>query len=123
MWKWSEKHYDDSLRPGPTHEFFAWLESQQKLLRVYTTNCDGLELDAGVGTELVVQVHGTMGRGYCIECDKRISQKEEIAKSLKRYKVPLCHHFDSSGKFIDGPEPKGRQCTGESSCPGYRFHS
>ncbi|EJK49063.1 hypothetical protein THAOC_32096, partial [Thalassiosira oceanica] len=100
----------------------------EEILRVYTTNCDGLELAAGVGSESVIQVHGTMGRGYCINCgnvtrddtSSKVIQREEIAKSLKEFKAPMCHHFDSNGIF-HGQEPKGRgtsRCTGESSCPG-----
>ena len=132
MWKWSTRHYDDSLRPGPTHNFLAWLESKNKLLRVYTTNSDGLELAAGVSAELVIHAHGTMARGYCMECGKEgdiittVIQKEEIAKFLKKDKVPMCRHFDRNGKLIDGPEPKGRgakRCTGESSVFIIRFYS
>jgi NAD-dependent SIR2 family protein deacetylase len=62
-------------KPTPSHAFLRMLSDQNKLLRVYTQNIDGLEVLAGLPEQRVVQCHGGFGSAHCIECNKTHSMK------------------------------------------------
>merc|ERR1719215_815752 len=51
--------------PTKVHRFLAALHRRGKLLRVYTQNIDGLETEAGVPPELVIDCHGSARRVVC----------------------------------------------------------
>jgi NAD-dependent SIR2 family protein deacetylase/ankyrin repeat protein len=55
----------DGRRPTLLHRLLARLASEGVLTRVYTQNIDGLEVEAGVPEELVVQCHGSARRAVC----------------------------------------------------------
>jgi NAD-dependent SIR2 family protein deacetylase len=56
-------------KPTPSHAFLKMLNDQNKLLRVYSQNIDGLETLAGLPEMRVVQCHGGFGSAHCIECN------------------------------------------------------
>ena len=62
-----------SLLPGVhapcrSHRFVRALEERGKLLRGYTENIDGLEAQAGVSREALVEAHGTFASARCVAC-------------------------------------------------------
>jgi NAD-dependent SIR2 family protein deacetylase len=62
-------------KPTPTHAFLRMLSDQNKLLRVYSQNIDGLETLAGLQDERVVQCHGGFRNAHCIQCNELHSMK------------------------------------------------
>ena len=58
------------------HRFVEYLCSatipSSKLCRLYTQNIDGLELEAGISDENLVQAHGHMRSARCIECSQPV---------------------------------------------------
>ena len=55
--------------PSITHRFISMLARESLLLRCYTQNIDGLELEAGLIPDLLVQCHGSFeAPGRCAEC-------------------------------------------------------
>lgn len=57
-----------TIKPTPSHYLIRLLHKHGLLTRVYTQNIDGLEVEAGVPEELVVEAHGTMRSAYCERC-------------------------------------------------------
>jgi NAD-dependent SIR2 family protein deacetylase len=57
--------------PTRTHRFLKTLKEKRKLLRVYSQNIDGLEVEAGLvkGTDLI-QCHGSLDTIHCSQCSR-----------------------------------------------------
>lgn len=53
------------------HLALAALEKQGKLHALITQNIDGLHQRAGIPSEKVIEVHGTLHRAMCLSCDWR----------------------------------------------------
>lgn len=68
-------------KPNIVHDWIVELENEGKSLGVITQNIDGLHTDAG--SEEVDELHGTLNRFYCIECDQDYSKSEVIEKNLR----------------------------------------
>ncbi len=58
-------------KPNVVHKYLAKLESKGKLAAVVTQNIDGLHQKAG--SHNVLEIHGTIYKNHCIECDKEYS--------------------------------------------------
>jgi NAD-dependent deacetylase sirtuin 2 len=65
--------FPGEFRPTLAHSFVALLHSQGRLLRCYTQNIDGLELEAGLPAHILVQAHGGFQGAHCIECGRAVS--------------------------------------------------
>lgn len=61
----------------------------QYLLRNYTQNIDGLEFDAGLNEEHVIQAHGGFQTCHCIGCDEEHSLDWFKGKLMAR-DLPIC---------------------------------
>lgn len=70
--------------PNITHKKLAELEQIGKLKGVITQNIDGLHQSAGSKT--VLELHGSIYRNYCVNCNKFYSLEEV----LDRERTPLC---------------------------------
>lgn len=57
-----------NFKPTLVHYFIKLLEDQGRLLRVCTQNIDGLERQAGVSEEKLVEAHGSFNTASCVEC-------------------------------------------------------
>jgi len=77
------------VEPSDSHRFLALLEHQNKLLRVYTQNIDGLEEAAGVSSKRMVYAHGSLRWATCGRCQHRVPAAE-IQPDIERGRVPLC---------------------------------
>jgi len=56
------------VKPNAAHKFLASLEQEGKLKAVITQNIDGLHQAAG--SKNVLELHGSVWRNYCQNCDK-----------------------------------------------------
>jgi len=71
--------------PNKAHKALAKLEDSGKLKAVITQNIDGLHQKAG--SKNVLELHGSIWRNFCLNCNKSYSA-EEIQKSKD---IPICH--------------------------------
>ncbi len=60
--------YPDA-QPNEAHKALARLENEKKLKAVITQNIDDLHQKAG--SKNVLELHGTLYRNYCMECNKK----------------------------------------------------
>ncbi|KAL4794323.1 DHS-like NAD/FAD-binding domain-containing protein [Aspergillus venezuelensis] len=78
-----------NLKPTVGHAFLALLERKGVLRFVFSQNIDGLERDAGVGRERILNVHGNWERQYCNKC--RSSYPENLMRgAIEKGEVPIC---------------------------------
>ena len=71
-------------KPNSFHYYLAKLESDGKLKAVITQNIDGLHQKAG--SKNVLEIHGTIYKNHCLDCDKEYSA-EYVFKSNG---IPKC---------------------------------
>ncbi len=87
--------------PSPTHYFIKLLDQKGKLLRNYTQNIDGLEIQAGVSEGCVHQCHGSFSTATCQNtfCGRRV-RLSEVEDRIRAQKLPMCETCcDPSGIF------------------------
>ena len=101
--------YGKTYEPTPCHHFIRLLSDKDLLLRHYTQNVDGLERQAGLAENKIVEAHGTVHTNHCLECSKEYSldwMKEKISTDL----VPRCEDCRSVVKpdvvFFDEEMPE-----------------
>lgn len=75
--------YKDA-KPNPTHYALANLEQSKKLKAVITQNIDGLHQLAG--SKNVLELHGSVYRNKCVDCDKFF----DLDYVINSQEVPLC---------------------------------
>lgn len=96
--------------PTLTHYFFKLLEDKGLLLKCYTQNIDGLEIEAGVSKGKLMQAHGHMGAARCIRCKKEVSLSE-FQRHVKEKTVFYCevcvekHPIKPDVVFFGDPMP------------------
>ncbi|QHW35969.1 NAD-dependent protein deacylase [Staphylococcus ursi] len=66
--------------PNPVHKWIAELEQRQQSLGVITQNIDGLHSDAG--SQHVDELHGTLNRFYCPNCQQQYTKNEVMQQQL-----------------------------------------
>jgi len=71
-----------SARPNAGHIALAEMERSGLVSGVITQNVDGLHLRAG--SSHVVEVHGTMRRVVCLQCDQ-VFDRRDIATQIERF--------------------------------------
>ena len=84
------KFYKDKMNtldkePNYCHKYLVKLEKSGKLKGIITQNIDGLHTKAG--SKNVLELHGTIYKNRCMECDKEYSAD----KVFKSKGVPKCH--------------------------------
>lgn len=83
--------FPGQFKPSTTHYFLKLLHDKRKLLRVYTQNIDGLEYEAGLPTEQVIQCHGGFQTSHCINSKcQAICDNERVKKDIMDEKETLC---------------------------------
>jgi NAD-dependent deacetylase sirtuin 1 len=80
---------NETLSPSPTHHFLKWLESEGKILRIFTQNIDCLEKKAGL--EKVCYCHGSFLTSTCIQCGQKYDF-DDLVEWLREEEslVPTC---------------------------------
>lgn len=67
FYAWAKEFFPGvNYQPNQGHFFIGKLQQQQKLLRLFTQNIDGLELLAGLPEEKMVFAHGSFSSASCI---------------------------------------------------------
>lgn len=77
----------EKAQPTKMHIFLALLEEQDKNITIITQNIDGLHQKAG--SQNVIEFHGTLQYGYCVNCHNKYSL-EQIEKKLNSNEIPRC---------------------------------
>ncbi|CAN9507307.1 unnamed protein product [Ophioblennius macclurei] len=81
--------YPGNFRPNLTHYFVRLLHRKELLLRMYTQNIDGLERQAGIPPEMLVEAHGTFATATCTVCLRKY-QDQDLRPDVMSGKVPKC---------------------------------
>ncbi len=76
-------------RYTPAHAFLRLLQDKGKLLTLYTQNIDGIDLEAGIRRDKLVQLHGSFETATCISCEHRVKGRE-IFPQIRKGEVPIC---------------------------------
>lgn len=61
----ANRYLQYKVKPTLAHHFIRYFVDQGTLFMDYTQNIDGLELDVGIPSELLVQAHGHMRSAHC----------------------------------------------------------
>ena len=78
--------------PNAAHIALSKLENKNKLKAIITQNIDGLHQMAG--SKNIYELHGSIHRNYCMECNKSFSLKYILASNSI---VPIC---DNCGGIV-----------------------
>ena len=100
--------------PTDMHYLISLLNEKGILLRNYTQNVDGLEIQAGLPPEKLIQCHGTLTNAHCKDCGQEIS----FAECLKQVE-PNMQHPDN--EIADTIVPHCPKCGGEHVKPDVTF--
>jgi NAD-dependent deacetylase len=84
-------------QPNPAHTALAELESRGLVRAVVTQNVDRLHLTAG--SQDVIEVHGSIGTGVCLECGRRV---EDVRALLPVPRCPECGAILKPGVVMFG---------------------
>jgi NAD-dependent deacetylase len=77
-------------QPNPGHKALVELERRGKILAIVTQNVDELHQRAGSSPDLVVEVHGTMFRTKCWECEDERPMDETLERVRAGEDDPPC---------------------------------
>lgn len=98
-------------KPVKAHQFIKKMADEGLLMKCFTQNIDGLELDVGLDPTLLVQAHGHMRNALCCECRAPVDS-ELFLRHLKEEKVLRCSLEGCAGvvkpsvTFFGEPLPK-----------------
>ncbi|MCX8095347.1 MAG: NAD-dependent protein deacylase [Caldisericia bacterium] len=81
----------EKVEPTFTHKFLAKLEKSGKLKGVITQNIDMLHERAG--SKVVITLHGSIEKSYCLNCEKEYSLNQ-MKEKIKNEKIPKCDICD-----------------------------
>lgn len=82
--------YPGKYKPCLAHYFLKFLQDKGILLRVYTQNIDGLELQSGLSPESVVGAHGGFSSASCSSCGHPHDQEIVKNRILEEQLPILC---------------------------------
>lgn len=77
--------------PVQAHYFIKKMDDEGMLLYNYTQNIDGLELDAGLSLDKVIQAHGHMRTVRCVQC-KRTEDRQRFDQAIAKQEVMYCSY-------------------------------
>ncbi|BGP17410.1 hypothetical protein JCM10213_003307 [Rhodosporidiobolus nylandii] len=87
FYSFAKEIYPSNFVPSPCHRFVKLLEMNDKLLRNYTQNIDGLFEQVGV--ERMLNCHGSFATASCLTCKRRFPGSA-IEADVFASRVPLC---------------------------------
>ncbi|KAG8438125.1 hypothetical protein GDO86_008711 [Hymenochirus boettgeri] len=76
-------------QPNTAHHFLRLLNDKGVLLRLYTQNIDGLEREAGIPPEKLVEAHGSFSSATCTICLKSYSGNT-FQEAVVESRIPHC---------------------------------
>jgi NAD-dependent deacetylase len=81
-------HHILKSKPNPAHLAFAQLEKNGHLNTIITQNIDGLHQRAG--SEMVLQVHGSLNTLTCIRCYQQVDAEDFASLYIEQGVIPHC---------------------------------
>ncbi|KAK4049202.1 NAD-dependent histone deacetylase sir2 [Microbotryomycetes sp. JL201] len=87
FYSFAKEIYPSNFIPSPCHRFVKMMEDQNRLLRNYTQNIDGLF--ESVGVERLLNCHGSFATASCLRCRTRFPGSA-IEADVFASRVPLC---------------------------------
>ncbi|KDE07434.1 hypothetical protein MVLG_02300 [Microbotryum lychnidis-dioicae p1A1 Lamole] len=93
FYSFAKEIYPSNFTPSPCHRFVKVLEDNDKLLRNYTQNIDGLFERAGV--RKMLNCHGSFATASCLRCRTQFPGSA-IEADVFASRVPLCPHCTAS---------------------------
>ncbi|GAA5919545.1 hypothetical protein JCM6882_002911, partial [Rhodosporidiobolus microsporus] len=87
FYSFAKEIYPSNFVPSPCHRFVKLLEMNDRLLRNYTQNIDGLFEQVGV--EKMLNCHGSFATASCLLCRRRFPGSA-IEADVFSSRVPLC---------------------------------
>jgi NAD-dependent SIR2 family protein deacetylase len=100
--------------PTDMHYFISLLNEKGILLRSYTQNVDGLEIQAGLPDEKLIQCHGTLTSAHCKDCGAEVSFAECLRQVQPNMERP-------DNEIGDTVVPHCPSCGGEHVKPDVTF--
>ena len=89
-WQNRARWINNNPQPNSGHRALVALEQRGALVAVITQNVDELHQRAGHDPSKVIEVHGSLHRSCCWECQDRRSMNEAIARVLAGDPDPKC---------------------------------
>ena len=80
-----------SYKPVTAHYFPVLFQRHKLLRRFYTQNIDGLDIDAGLDPDNVVECHGGFHTLTCLECGEK-SEFKDYQKELESGEIVHCRN-------------------------------
>jgi len=81
-----------TAKPNAAQHALVELEHKHALHFLVTQNVDGLHLDAGQSSQIVVEIHGNARDAKCMSCGWRGPMAETLARVRAGEKDPACEH-------------------------------
>jgi NAD-dependent deacetylase len=88
-----EQLYHPDARPNKGHEILAKWERDGKVSHIITQNIDGLHQKGG--SQHAIEFHGTIESAACLNCGKRYSTEEMLARFKSIEEFYICDECDS----------------------------
>ncbi|MBT1166905.1 SIR2 family NAD-dependent protein deacylase [Bifidobacterium simiarum] len=89
-WRWQKESPVWGAKPGVAHKALVDLEKAGLLNLLATQNFDALHEKAGNSSDVIVNLHGTIGTSHCMKCHAKYDTAE-IMDRLDEEPDPRCH--------------------------------
>ena len=89
-WRWQKESPVWSAQPGIAHRALVKLEEAGLLSVLATQNFDALHEKAGNSSDVIVNLHGTIGTSHCMTCHAKYDTAD-IMNNLDAEPDPHCH--------------------------------
>lgn len=89
-WRWQKESPVWNAQPGTAHKALVKLEQAGLLTLLATQNFDALHEKAGNSSNVIVNLHGTIGTSHCMKCHAKYNTADIMA-NLDNEPDPHCH--------------------------------
>jgi NAD-dependent deacetylase len=89
-WAWQKASPVWNAQPGDAHKALVRLEKAGMLTLLATQNFDALHEKAGNSSDVIVNLHGTIGTSHCMKCHAQYKTADIMGK-LDDEPDPRCH--------------------------------
>ena len=91
-WRWQKESPVWTAQPGTAHKALVKLEQAGMLTLLATQNFDALHEKAGNSSDVIVNLHGTIGTSHCMKCHAKYDTADIMA-NLDNEPDPHCHRI------------------------------
>jgi NAD-dependent deacetylase len=88
--RYGSGEFGGNVQPNRAHYAIAELEKMDKLNCIITQNIDGLHQKAGSNPDNVIELHGTVTKAKCLECEKSYPIEEVRPRLEAGEESPNC---------------------------------